>query len=53
LYFIRYKQEKHYFMSPSGWELLTIRIQTKRYVYDLTDFSSDDCQEEQDQNRKA
>jgi len=40
-------------VNPSGIALLTIRIQTRRYIYDLADFRSDNCQEEQDQNSKS
>jgi hypothetical protein len=39
--------------GPSGSKLLTIRIQTRGHIYDLTDFRSDNCQEEQDQISKG
>lgn len=39
--------------GTQGCVLLTIRIQTRGYIYDLTDFRSDTCQEEQYQNSKG
>jgi hypothetical protein len=43
-------------VGPSGTIMLTIRIQTRGNIYNLTDFRdfrSDNCQEGQDQNSKG